>query len=128
MLVTGEFVDAETARAWGLVNRVVPDDQLDEAVARLVSIASKSPAAVAIGKDLFYRQLDQGMEAAYAAASDAMTCNMLTEDAAAGIDALIAKQPSPKIDTISIATAISGPPPRAPASMSKGTCSAKQTT
>ena len=97
MLVTGEFIDAETARDWGLVNRVVPHERLDEAVAELAgAVAAKSPAAVAIGKTLFYRQLEQGMEAAYAAASEAMTCNMLTEDAAAGIDAFVAKQPPPK--------------------------------
>lgn len=97
MLVTGEFIDALTARDWGLVNRVVPHDRLDEAVAELAAtVAAKSPAAVAIGKSLFYRQLEEGMEAAYAAASGAMTCNMLTEDAAAGIDAFIGKQPPPK--------------------------------
>jgi enoyl-CoA hydratase/carnithine racemase len=97
MLVTGEFISAETAREWGLVNRVVAHDRLDEAVAELAGVvAAKSPAAVAIGKTLFYRQLEQGMEAAYAAASEAMTCNMLTEDAAAGIDAFVAKQPLPK--------------------------------
>jgi enoyl-CoA hydratase/carnithine racemase len=97
MLVTGEFISAETARAWGLVNRVVAHERLDEAVAELAgAVAAKSPAAVAIGKGLFYRQLEQGMDAAYAAASEAMTCNMLTEDAAAGIDAFVAKQPPPK--------------------------------
>ncbi len=97
MLVTGEFIGAETARDWGLVNRVVAHDRLDEAVAELAgAIAAKSPAAVAIGKRLFYGQLEQGMEAAYAMASEAMTCNMLTEDAAAGIDAFVAKQPPPK--------------------------------
>lgn len=97
MLVTGEFIDADTARAWGLINRTVPEDQLDAAVAGLAaSIASKSPAAVAIGKGLFYRQLEQGTQAAYAAASEAMTWNMLTEDAVAGIDAFIAKQPPPE--------------------------------
>jgi enoyl-CoA hydratase/carnithine racemase len=97
MLLTGEFIDAETALHYGLVNRVVPTEALDEAVATLArTIAAKSPAAVAIGKGLFYRQLEDGMEAAYAAASEAMTCNMMTEDAGAGIDAFVAKQPPPK--------------------------------
>ena len=96
MLVTGKFIDAETALQYGLVNRVVAAEALDEAVAELAGmVAAKSPAAVAIGKGLFYRQLEDGMEAAYAAASEAMTCNMMGEDAGAGIDAFIAKRPPP---------------------------------
>jgi enoyl-CoA hydratase/carnithine racemase len=96
MLLTGEFIDAETARAYGLINRVVPAGRLDEAVAELASrIADKSPVAIALGKQLFYRQLEAGLEAAYKLASETMTCNMMTEDAQAGIDAFIAKQPMP---------------------------------
>lgn len=97
MLLTGEFIDAATALQYGLVNRVVDPEALDDAVAKLAAtIAAKSPAAVAIGKGLFYRQLEDGIEAAYAAASEAMTCNMMGEDAGAGIDAFVAKHPPPK--------------------------------
>ena len=97
MLLTGEFISADAALHYGLVNRVVPVETLDEAVADLArGIASKSPAAVAMGKQLFYRQLEAGLEAAYEQASEVMTCNMLTEDAQAGVDAFVAKQPMPE--------------------------------
>jgi enoyl-CoA hydratase/carnithine racemase len=97
MLYTGEFISADTALHFGLVNRVVPDDRLDEAVADLAhAIASKSPAAIALGKELFYRQIEAGLEAAYAQASETMTCNMGCEDAQAGIDAFVAKRPMPE--------------------------------
>jgi enoyl-CoA hydratase/carnithine racemase len=96
MLLTGDFIDAETAMSHGLVNKVVPRDRLDEAVADLAGkIAGKSSAAIALGKQLFYRQLEAGMEAAYELASETMTRNMLTEDAECGIDSFINKQPSP---------------------------------
>lgn len=97
MLLTGSFIDAATALQYGLINKVVAAQELDAAVRELAgTIAAKSPAAVAFGKRLFYRQLEAGLEAAYALASETMTCNMLTEDAAAGIDAFIAKQPMPE--------------------------------
>jgi enoyl-CoA hydratase/carnithine racemase len=97
MLMTGDFIDAETASRYGLVNRVVPAEELDDAVAELArAIAAKSPAAIAFGKQLFYKQLEAGVAEAYALASDVMTCNMLTDDAADGIDAFIAKRPMPK--------------------------------
>jgi len=94
MLLTGDFVDAQTALARGLVNRVVAPDALDAEVQRLAAaIIAKAPVAVAAGKRLFYRQLELGLHDAYQLASEAMTCNMLTEDAAEGIDAFIAKRP-----------------------------------
>jgi enoyl-CoA hydratase/carnithine racemase len=97
LLLTGEFIDAPTAERWGLVNRVVPADGLDAAVAALAaSVASKSPAAVALGKRLFYTQLEAGIEAAYELASETMACNMRTHDAQAGIDAFLTKQPMPE--------------------------------
>ena len=66
MLVTGEFMDASTACARGLVNRVVTADQLDAEVRKLTdSICAKSPAAVAMGKQAFYRQVEMGLDAAY---------------------------------------------------------------
>jgi enoyl-CoA hydratase/carnithine racemase len=96
MLLTGEFIDAPTALHYGLVNKVVPRDQLDDAVAELAGkITAKSPAAVAFGKRLFYKQLESGMEAAYQLAGETMTCNMMTEDAQNGIDAFIDKRPPP---------------------------------
>jgi enoyl-CoA hydratase/carnithine racemase len=96
MLLTGEFIDAQTALHYGLVNKVVPGDRLDAAVAELAGrITAKSPAAIAFGKRLFYTQLEAGMEAAYELASETMTCNMMAEDAQDGIDAFINKQPAP---------------------------------
>ncbi len=93
MLVTGDFIDAETARQRGLVNRVVPAEELDAEVGRLcASILAKSPVAVAMGKQLFYRQIEMGLEAAYQLAAETMACNMLTEDAREGIDAFIEKR------------------------------------
>lgn len=93
MLMTGDFIDAPTALAYGLVNRVVPPQELDAAIHKLaLSIVAKTPVAVAAGKQLFYEQLDAGLEQAYALASDAMVCNMMTEDAAEGIDAFMQKR------------------------------------
>lgn len=94
MLVTGEFIDAEEACRRGLVNRVVDPASLDEEVERLAAaIKAKSPVAVRMGKELFYRQLEMGIEAAYQLAGEVMACNMMTEDAAEGIDAFIEKRP-----------------------------------
>jgi enoyl-CoA hydratase/carnithine racemase len=93
MLFTGEFIDAETARAWGLVNRVVPPAELDAELARLVgAIVDKPRAVVAVGKALFYEQLEDGLTDAYAAASKAITCNMMGPDAAEGVTAFIERR------------------------------------
>jgi len=97
MLLTGEFIDARTALSYGLVNRVVPAADLDEAVADLANkVAGKSAASIAMGKQLFYRQLEAGLEEAYALAGETMTCNMMTEDAQGGIDAFNEKRPMPE--------------------------------
>ena len=97
MLVTGEFMDAPTALARGLVNRVVPADRLDAEVKKLTdAILAKSPVAVALGKQAFYRQIEMGLDGAYQLAAETMACNMMAEDAQAGIDAFIAKQPMPE--------------------------------
>jgi len=97
MLVTGDFIDAQTALQYGLINKVVPADQLDEAVQEMAGkIASKPAVSIAFGKQLFYKQLEAAKEAAYDMAADTMTCNILTEDAQAGIDAFIAKKPMPQ--------------------------------
>jgi len=93
MLLTGDMIDAEGARAFGLVNRVVPDADLDTAVADLAErIAAKSPLALAIGKEAFYRQAELPLDDAYAYAAAAMTRNMAARDAAEGIDAFLEKR------------------------------------
>ncbi len=93
LLLTGDLIDAARAREIGLVNRVVPRDELDGAVAALAArIAAKSARAIAIGKQAFYRQAEVGLDAAYAIGAEAMTCNMLANDAAEGIDAFLAKR------------------------------------
>ncbi len=94
MLVTGDFIDATEAQRRGLVNRVVPPEALDDEIGKLAaSICAKTPIAVKMGKQLFYQQLEMGIEAAYQMAAETMACNMMTEDAAEGIDAFIAKRP-----------------------------------
>jgi enoyl-CoA hydratase/carnithine racemase len=93
MLLTGELIDAASAREIGLINRVVPPDELDGAVAELAEkIAGKSALALAIGKEAFYRQAELDLDAAYAYAAEAMTRNMMARDAAEGIDAFLAKR------------------------------------
>jgi enoyl-CoA hydratase/carnithine racemase len=95
MLLTGELIDAPTAERWGLVNRVVPLANLDEAVAGLAhKIAGHSPAVVRLGKHLFYEQVEEGLVDAYSVASEGMACNMMLEDAGEGIDAFLAKRPA----------------------------------
>ncbi|MDY7117870.1 enoyl-CoA hydratase [Halomonas sp. SSL-5] len=93
MLFTGEFIDADTARDWGLVNRVADDEALDAAVAELAaSICAKSAVAVRTGKAMFQRQLRMPLDEAYAFAGEVMAGNMLAEDVAEGIDAFIEKR------------------------------------
>jgi enoyl-CoA hydratase/carnithine racemase len=95
LLLTGELVDARTALGWGLVNRVVPAAELDAEVARFTSvIVARSPRVVSAGKRTFYQQLDQPLAGAYATAAESMTCGMLDEDAAEGIDAFLGKRPA----------------------------------
>jgi len=87
-------VAQNTAKRRGLVNRVVPVDQLDAEVKKLTdSICGKSAAAVSMGKQMFYRQLEMGLDAAYQLASETMACNMMCDDAAEGIDAFMQKRP-----------------------------------
>jgi enoyl-CoA hydratase/carnithine racemase len=93
MLFTGEFIDAETARDWGLVNRVVPPAELDAELARVIgAIIEKPRAVVAAGKALFYKQMEEPLAQAYASASKAITLNMLGSEAAEGVGAFIAKK------------------------------------
>ena len=94
MLLTGEFIDAMEARSKGLVNRVVPTDALDAEVEKLAqSILSKSAIAVRMGKGMYYKQLEMGLVEAYDYAGEVMACNMMSEDAAEGIDAFMQKRP-----------------------------------
>jgi enoyl-CoA hydratase/carnithine racemase len=94
MLVTGGFISAEEARAKGLVNRVAEPDQLDAEVEALAaSIVAKPQAAIAMGKALFYRQLEAGIDAAYADAGQTMACNMMEASALEGVQAFIEKRP-----------------------------------
>jgi enoyl-CoA hydratase/carnithine racemase len=93
MLLTGELIDAMTARSLGLVNRVVPKEGLREAVDRLArQIAGKSALIVKIGKEAFYRQAELDLASAYRYAAEVMTTNMLARDAGEGIDAFLAKR------------------------------------
>jgi enoyl-CoA hydratase/carnithine racemase len=94
MLVTGDFISADQAMAQGLLNRVVDADQLDMEVERLVaSIVSKPRVAIALGKGLFYRQLETGIQAAYEDAGRTMACNIMDESALEGVQAFIDKRP-----------------------------------
>ena len=94
MLVTGDFISAEQALAKGLVNRVVDAGQLDVEVEALLSrIVGKPRAAIAMGKALFYRQLETGIQAAYDDAARTMACNMMDTGALEGVQAFIDKRP-----------------------------------
>ncbi len=93
MLLTGDLFPAEHALAIGLVNRVVAPDKLDETVYGLANqIAGKSPLTLAIGKEAFYRQVEMGLEAAYAYTNEVAADNMMARDAEEGIDAFIEKR------------------------------------
>jgi enoyl-CoA hydratase/carnithine racemase len=93
MLLTGDMVPAARARELGLINRVVSEADLHDATRTLAAqIAGKSPLAVAIGKETFYRQAEMGLSEAYDYASQAMTRNMLARDAEEGIDAFLTKR------------------------------------
>lgn len=93
MLLTGEFIDAATAQARGLVNRVVPAGALDAEIVRLAeAIIAKPPVAIRAGKALFYRQLELGIAEAYGLATEVMACNMMAPDTQEGIDAFLEKR------------------------------------
>ena len=93
MLFTGEFVDADTALDWGLVNRVAPHDQAMEIAQELArNLKGKPRDVLALGKALFYRQLEQDMAAAYADASRTIAANMDTDLAREGVDAFFDKR------------------------------------
>ena len=96
MLLLGEFLPAQRAFEMGLVNRVVAREELESATMDMArTIAQKSPKAVKIGKEAFYRQAEMPLEEAYAFAGRVMAENMMARDAEAGIGAFVAKAPMP---------------------------------
>jgi enoyl-CoA hydratase/carnithine racemase len=93
MLVTGDFIDGRQAVERGLVNRAVPPEQLDDEVEQLVaSILGKPRLALAMGKELFYRQREMGVEAAYQLAGQTMAANMMDSCAQEGVTAFTQKR------------------------------------
>ncbi len=97
MLLLGEFISARRAYEIGLVNRVVPETELEAAVRELAEIiVGKSPLAVKIGKKAFYEQAEMELDAAYAFTGQVMAENMLARDAESGIGAFIEKRPMPE--------------------------------
>ncbi len=93
MLLLGKEIDAVTAAAYGLVNFVVPDAELDDEVARVAQLlTSKSALTLALGKEAFYRQAELATSQAYGYASQVMTRNMGTQDAIEGIGAFLDKR------------------------------------
>jgi enoyl-CoA hydratase/carnithine racemase len=93
MLLTGEPIDAATALEWGLVNRVVPAEQLDDAVRELAeAIGRASPLTVGIGKRAFYDQVDLDERGAYDLTKTVMSMNALADDAQEGIGAFLEKR------------------------------------
>lgn len=93
MLLTGDFISAQTARQYGLVNEVVPAAELEQATIALAQkIVARSAHAIGLGKEMFYRQLTMDLSEAYAYASERMACNMDSHDAREGIDAFIQKR------------------------------------
>ncbi len=93
MLLTGEFISADEAQRRGLVNRVVAADALDAEVEKLVaSILAKPREAIAMGKAVFYKHRETGIEAAYQLAGQTMACNMAHAVAQEGVQAFIDKR------------------------------------
>ena len=93
MLLTGDFIDAQTALEQGLLNRVVPPEALDAEVEKLLtSILHKPSTAVRMGKAMLYRQREMGIEAAYQLAGQTMATNMMDADAQEGAQAFAQKR------------------------------------
>jgi enoyl-CoA hydratase/carnithine racemase len=93
MLLTGDFISAATACERGLINRVVALEMLDQEIAKLcASIQAKPAAVIAGGKQMFYRQAEMGIAAAYQLAAEAMACNMADPVAQEGVTAFVEKR------------------------------------
>jgi enoyl-CoA hydratase/carnithine racemase len=94
MLLTGEFIEADVALEWGLVNRVAPNERLMETVQELANnLLAKPREVLALGKALFYRQLEANLATAYADATCTIAGNMSLDAARAGVDAFLSKKP-----------------------------------
>jgi enoyl-CoA hydratase/carnithine racemase len=93
MLVTGDFLSPQEALNQGLINKIADSDKLDEVLDSLIQkILAKPPVALAMGKELFYMQLETGIEKAYAYATQTMACNMMDNSALEGVQAFIEKR------------------------------------
>ncbi|MBI1626134.1 enoyl-CoA hydratase [Comamonas suwonensis] len=93
MLLTGDFIDAQTAMHYGLLNRVANPDELEAAVEALVAaIVTKPRIAIQMGKELVYRQREMGLEPAYQLAGQTMAINMMDTDAQEGAQAFAQKR------------------------------------
>ena len=93
MLVTGDFISPQEAADRGLVNRAVAPEALDAEIERLVaSILQKPRVAIAMGKELFYKQREMGIEAAYQLAGQTMAVNMMDGCAQEGVTAFTQKR------------------------------------
>lgn len=98
MLMTGDFIDADTALDYGLINHTVDAAELEQATLALAAkIAAKPAAARSVGKALFYNQLNQALPDAYAYASDVMACNMMSPETVENVDAFLEKRPVRKV-------------------------------
>jgi enoyl-CoA hydratase/carnithine racemase len=94
MLLTGELIDAATARDWGLVNSTVPAAELEAAADALAArIAKASPRTVAIGKEAFYAQVERDEDGAYELTKAVMARNASIADAQEGMSAFVEKRP-----------------------------------
>jgi enoyl-CoA hydratase/carnithine racemase len=97
MLLLGEFIPAKIAARIGLINRAVPHPALEEETRAMAQkIVEKSPVAIKIGKEAFYKQAEMPLAEAYAYAGRVMAENMMAKDTEAGIGAFIAKKPMPE--------------------------------
>jgi len=94
MLLEGDLIGADKALEFGLINEIVAPERLAERVrTRALTLAAKSAMTLAIGKTAFYRQIEMGLDEAYAYATQVMIDNMAAEDAQEGISAFLDKRP-----------------------------------
>ena len=93
MLMTGEFIDADTAEKYGLINSVVEPNALDQAIEDLTGNIVRHPKRViSLGKEMFYKQLGEDLSEAYAGAAETISSNTMLEETVEGIDAFIEKR------------------------------------
>ncbi len=93
MLLTGEFIDAETALRYSLVNRICPPNELDACIDALAQSICRKPARIIkLGKELIYRQAEQTLAQSYADATETIASNMMMEEAIEGVDAFLEKR------------------------------------